>query len=95
MDSDEQVYGEDHSDQGDPDDILISLLSASGFKIVPLQSIIDALAEMEQYICNEAEVTQNELETYLERVEELVGKEEAMSLGLDDIVSWIRAIRGS
>ena len=76
------------------DDILISFLTDAGFKIVPFQAIIDALAEMENYIKEQTGLSQEELDQTLERLEELVGKEEAMELGLDDIVSWIRAIRG-
>lgn len=81
-------------DDEDPDDTLVEIITASGFSIVPLQAVIDALAEMEAYICMEADVAEEELDGYVNRIEELLGREEAMSLSLDEIVSWIRAIRG-
>lgn len=78
----------------DPEDILVELLTESGFTVVPLRAVIDTLAEMEAYICSEADVMEEELEGYVQKIESLLGREEAMSLSLDDIVSWIRAIRG-
>lgn len=74
---------------------LTRLLSSSGFTIVPIQTIIDALAQMEQYLKDEAGITQEELESYLEKIQELVGEEEAMQLELDEILSWIKAFQGS
>jgi len=73
---------------------LVHLITQSGFTIVPLQTIIDALAEMEKYIQKETGLSEEELEEYLKKVENVVGREEAMTLELDEIVSWIRAIRG-
>jgi phytoene/squalene synthetase len=74
---------------------LVHLITQSGFTIVPLQTIIDALADMEKYIQMETGLSQEDLEKYLKRVENVVGKEEAIKLELDEIVSWIRAIRGN
>jgi len=82
-------------EESQEDDILISFLSDAGFKIVPFQAIIDALAEMENYIKEQTGLSQEELDQMLEKIEELVGKEEAMDLELDEIISWIRAIRGN
>ena len=73
---------------------LVHLITKSGFTIVPLQTIIDALAEMEKYIQRETGLSEEKLEEYLKKVENIVGREEAMTLELDEIVSWIRAIRG-
>ena len=78
-----------------PDDELVHIITESGFTIVPIQTIIDALAQMEQYLKDEAGITQEELERYLEKIEELVGKEEAYKLELDEILSWIKAFQES
>lgn len=78
----------------DPDDNdLAEILSASGFKIVPIQAVIDALAEMERYLREQAGISQEELESLLAQIENLVGREEAMRLELDEILGWIRAIK--
>lgn len=76
-------------------DVLVEILSASGFHIVPLKTVIDALSEMEEHLKAEAGIDQEELEEYLKKIEELVGKEEALKLDLEDILSWIRAFQSS
>lgn len=78
---------------GGTDDALVEILSAAGFQIVPLQTVVDALASMEEYLRTQTGVTQDELEEYLRRIEELIGKQEAFKLELDEIVSWIRAFQ--
>ena len=82
-------------EQEGEEDVLIEILTASGFHIVPLKTVIDALAEMESYIKEQVGISQEELEEYLKRIEELVGKEEALKLELDEIISWIRAFQRS
>lgn len=82
-------------EQEGEEDVLIEILTASGFHIVPLKTVIDALAEMESYIKEQVGISQEELEEYLKRIEELVGKEEALKLELDEIISWIRAFQSS
>lgn len=81
-------------EENQEDDFLSELIDAAGFKIVPIQAIIDALAEMENYVKDQTGLTQEELDQMLDKVKEVVGEEEAMTLGLDEIVSWVRAIRG-
>jgi hypothetical protein len=75
------------------EDVLIQILSDSGFRIVPLQTIIDALSEMETYLREQAGVSQEELEVLLQQVEDLVGKDEATKMDLDEILGWIRAVK--
>ena len=77
------------------DNVLAEILEASGFQIVPLQTVVDALAAMEEYLRTQTGVTQGELEEYLKRLEELIGKQEAFKLELDEIVSWIRAFQSA
>lgn len=81
-------------EENQEDDFLSELIDAAGFKIVPIQAIIDALAEMENYVKDQTGLTQEELDQMLDKVKEVVGEEEAMTLDLDEIVSWVRAIRG-
>jgi hypothetical protein len=76
------------------EDPLLLIITQSGFNVVPVQAVIDALAEMEEYIMDHAGLTQEELDLYMKKIEELLGKEEAMHLQLDEIIAWIRAIRG-
>lgn len=78
-----------------PEDMLVSIITKSGFKIVPIQAVVDALAQMEEYICDQIGLAQEELDPYLEKIESLIGKDETYRLELDEIVGWIRAIRGS
>ena len=78
----------------DPEDTILMFINSSGFAVVPVQAIVDALAEMENQIMQETGLSREELEDYLKKVEELVGKQEALHLQIDEIVGWIRAIRG-
>jgi hypothetical protein len=76
------------------EDSLLLFITQSGFNVVPVQAIIDALSEMEEYIMNHTGLSHEELDIYMKRIEELLGKEEAMHLQLDEIISWIKAIKG-
>lgn len=77
-----------------PEDTLVTILTKSGFRIVPLQAVVDALARMEEYICEQTGLSDEELDGYLEKIEALVGHDEVFRMELDEIVGWIRAIRG-
>lgn len=76
-------------------DELVHIITESGFTIVPVQTIIDALAKMEQYLREQAEISQEELEDYFQRIEDLIGREETYKLELDEILSWIKAFQKS
>jgi hypothetical protein len=76
-----------------PDETLEELLEASGFIIVPTQAIIDALAAMEAHLREETGLCQEELDSRLHQIEELLGHDEACSLETDEIVSWITALK--
>lgn len=81
-------------EENDSAESLIAIITESGFTVVSVQAVIDALAAMEQYICDEIGIEHSELEPYIEKVQEIVGKEESLSMDLDEIVSWVRAVRG-
>ena len=74
-------------------DELVHLITESGFTIVPMKTIIDALSEMEQYLRDQAGISQKELEEYLQKIQNLVGLEESYKLELDEILSWIKAFQ--
>ncbi len=76
-------------------DELVHLITESGFTIVPMQTIIDALAQMEQHLREQAGISQQELEDYLQRIQNLIGLEESYKLELDEILSWIKAFQDS
>lgn len=82
-------------DELNPEDEILMFITESGFKMVPVQTIIDALAAMEDHIKKETDSTQEELDQYLERIENLVGKEEAMGMEVNDIIRWIKAFKSA
>ena len=82
---------EDESDM----DFLVEMLEASGFKVVPIQAIIDLLAEMEEQVRDATGLTQEELDPVLDKIQELVGYEESLTMSLDEIIGWVRAIQGN
>ena len=74
---------------------LIMFITESGFKFIPIQTVVDALSEMEEYMMQKAGVkTYEELESYLNKIKEIVGEKESMELDLEEIISWIKAVRG-
>lgn len=88
----------DENEEIDPeflDDQLLMFITESGFKVVPVQAIIDALAQMESYIKEETGVSQEQLDRILEKVENLVGKEEAMNMEVEEIIGWVNAFKPS
>lgn len=78
----------------DPEDQILMFITESGFKVVSLQAIVDALSEMETYIKAQTGTNQEELDFYLGKLEELVGKEEAMGLEVQEIINWINVFKG-
>lgn len=77
----------------DPEDQILMFITESGFKVISLQAVVDALAEMETYIKAQTGTNQEELDFYLGKLEELVGKEEAMGLEVQEIINWINVFK--
>jgi hypothetical protein len=73
---------------------LLTVIEQSGFRIVSMQAVIDALAVMEDHLMRVTGVEQAESALLLDRLELLVGKDEAMKMDLDEIADWIRAFKG-
>ena len=76
-------------------DEILMFITESGFKVVPFQAIIDALAQMEDYIKTQTGIDQEELDFLLGKIEDLVGKQEAMSMEVEDIIRWINVFRST
>lgn len=83
----------DNPEEVDPEDQILMFITESGFKVVSIKAIVDALAEMETYIKAQTGTNQAELDFYLGKIEELLGKEEAMGLEVDEIVTWINVFK--
>lgn len=83
----------DEAENQSQPETLDQILESSGFTIVPLQPLIDALAKMEEYIMQQTGLSQEELDEYLQRIEDIVGPEGAQDLELDDIINWIETLR--
>lgn len=77
----------------DENDPLLAIISQSGFKIVSMQAVIDALSVMEKFLMDATGTDQKELDLLLDKLETLVGKEEAMKMDLDEIVNWIKTFQ--
>jgi hypothetical protein len=72
---------------------LESVIQDSGFMIVPVDAILDLLAKMEAKVSEETGVPIEELDGYIERIEDLVGPEETMHMSLDEIIAWVRVLK--
>lgn len=82
----------------DPDEestteYLESVIQGSGFMIVPVDAILDLLAKMEATVSEETGVPVDELDAYIEKIEDLVGPEETMHMSLDEIIAWVRVLK--
>lgn len=70
------------------------ILEESGYVVLPLEQIQAVLEEMESQIMHETDINnREELEFYLNKLEELVGEEEAKTLDLDQVIKWIKALK--
>lgn len=74
-----------------PED-LHAILSESGFRLISIRAVVDSLAEMEAQMQTALGKTPEELDVLLQRLESLVGTEEAVGMSLNDIIGWLRAL---
>lgn len=74
------------------DDDFESIMNENGFTYVPIEEIRKALEEMEKYLLEKTGLSQERLSELLVEVRELLGDEVAYTLGLDEIVRWVKAI---
>lgn len=72
---------------------LSEVLKASGFQIIPVEDVINLLARMEEYVCERTDVSPEALYVYIDRLETLVGSDEASEMGLDEIVAWVNVLK--
>lgn len=74
-------------------DHIADMIEQSGFTILPADAIMDLLARMEIYVAEQAGVPTEDVDGYMDKIEELVGPEEAMYMDLDEIVAWVRVLK--
>ena len=71
---------------------LARILEDSGFTVVPVQALIDALAQMEEYVKERTGVDQEELDRCMQRIDDLLGPD-TMNMELDEVVRWVNVLK--
>jgi hypothetical protein len=74
------------------DDEMDSLFKDLGFKLVPIESLIQAYEAMTEYLCFHTGLDRQSLSEPLKKLYDLLGEEECYKLELDEIVSWVKAL---
>lgn len=88
--SDKDEFDEEFFDR----DFLTEALEASGYTVIDLESLTAILDEMNRQIMHETDIdTPEELEFYLNKVEELLGPEEAKKLDINQVISWVKTLK--
>lgn len=88
--SDKDRIDEDFEDR----DFLTEALEAAGYEVIDLESLQAVLDEMERQIMHETDIdTQEELEFYLNKIEELLGLEEAQKLDVNQVIKWVKTLK--
>lgn len=77
------------------DDILDEYLEAEGLLLVPIEFMNDLMKLMEAHIRAECDITSEELEEIIVRLEDLIGEDSMMDLSLEGIVNWVKTLRDS
>jgi hypothetical protein len=73
------------------DSILQDAMHNSGFSVVSINALHEALTKMEEYLMYHTGLNKQELSDKLVRLQDLVGEEESNELELEDIVKWLKA----
>ena len=81
-------------DEHDHDDILQRYLDEEGLALVPVDFLHQLMVLMELYILEETGVSKEELAPIVDRLEELLGEDGMMDLSLDEIIGWVRTLKG-
>lgn len=80
---------ENISSEEDP--IFRDAMQNSGFSVVSINALYEALNKMEDYLMYHTGLNKQELSDKLVRLQNLVGEEESNELELEDIVKWLKA----
>ena len=81
-------------EENEKKDPIKKILEEAGFVVLPLEQIQAILEEMESQIMHETDINnREELEFYLNKLEELVGEEEAQTLDLEQVIKWLKALK--
>lgn len=75
-------------------DFLTEALEAVGYQVIDLESLQAILDEMGRQIMHETNIeTEEELDFYLNKIEELLGSEEAQKLDINQVIRWVRTLK--
>lgn len=75
-------------------DFLTEALENSGYTVIDMDSLQAILDAMERQIMHESNIdTQEELEFYLNKIEELLGSEEAQKLDINQVIGWVKTLK--
>lgn len=87
-------YDEEIDPDFDRDDgVLSEYLEAEGLLLVPIDFMNDLMTLMEKHIREQCDLTSDELEEVIVRLEELLGEDGMMDLSLDGIVNWVNTLK--
>lgn len=90
MSKDEDEINEESFDR----DFLTEALENSGYTVIDLESLQAVIDAMERQIMHETNIdTQEELEFYLNKIEELLGSEEAQKLDINQVIGWVKTLK--
>ena len=81
-------------EENDHDDILQRYLDEEGLALVPIDFLHQLMILMELYILEQTGVTKEELAPIVDRLEELLGEDGMMDLSLDEIIGWVKTLKG-
>ena len=87
-------YDEDLDPDFNRDDsVLNEYLEAEGLLLVPIDFMNDLMVLMQKHICEQCDLTSDELEEVIVRLEDLIGEDGMMDLSLEGIVNWVNTLK--
>ena len=75
------------------DDALAQYLEEEGLLLVPVDFMKELMVLMEAHIEIVCEITREELEEILVRLEDLLGEDGMMDLSVEGIVGWVNTLK--
>jgi len=90
-DEEPEIDLEEDDDEEEYD--LETFLEQEGLTIVPNEFLDELMVLMEAHVIQQADVTKEELDVIIDRLEELIGEDGMMDLSLEDIVGWVVTLK--
>ena len=72
---------------------LETFLEQEGLTIIPNEFLDELMVLMQEHVIRQANVTKEELDVIIDRLEELIGEDGMMDLSLEDIVGWVVTLK--